>query len=241
MGRLWGARTSRAEFLASTLAFARRTLRIGPFSHVRLRVRGWATQPSLHLATTWLLRGIYSTVTAVFEPTWDPQPGSEIRSEDTRIWYSFAGCGRTAVLPAVCDRLSLGTGEQGAETILPAWWFDKARADIRAFGVPPETRWFVGGVPLYMFRRLAVWTLRWFLAVKPSHRFSCKVKVWMLLGGIAESYRLTYEAKRQRTPSTADLSAPQGFYGPASYGRAVIEKNRFDHLADSEANSRKLP
>ena len=42
-------------------------------------------------------------------------------------------------------------------------------------------------------------------------------------------------------PSNAGFSAQRGFYGPASYDGAAIEKNRFDHLADSEETVRKLP
>jgi len=68
-----------------------------------------------------------------------------------------------------------------------AWWFGKGRSDIREFGIPPgaECCW---GVPLYMFRRLARWTLCWMVAVEPSRRFSCKRKVWGLVGQIVESY-----------------------------------------------------
>ena len=106
-----------------------------------------------------------------------------------------------------------------------AWWFDKARADIRALGIPPETRWFVG-IPLYMFRRLAVWTLRWFFAIEPSRRFSCKLNVWGILGGIVESYRLSRDAERQRETCSANCSSQQQakFYRPASYDGEVLEK-----------------
>ena len=41
------------------------------------------------------------------------------------------------------------------------------------------------GIPLFLFRRLAVWTLRWMVAVQSSKRFSSKLKVWYLAGQIA--------------------------------------------------------
>lgn len=85
------------------------------------------------------------------------------------------------------------------------WWFDKARADIREFGIPTDTRWFVAGVPLYLFRRLAVWTLRWVVAVRPAQRFSCKLKVWRSIGEIKECYRLARQAKRQRERCNASI------------------------------------
>jgi glycosyltransferase involved in cell wall biosynthesis len=68
------------------------------------------------------------------------------------------------------------------------WWFDKARADIRAFGFPGHTKWRLRGIPLVLFRRLTVWTLRWLVAFEPSRRFSCKIKVWLLAGQILECY-----------------------------------------------------
>jgi hypothetical protein len=58
-----------------------------------------------------------------------------------------------------------------------AWWFDHGRARIRAFGVRPGTKWYWGGIPLYMFRNLAVWTLRWMVAIKPRWRFQCRISV----------------------------------------------------------------
>jgi glycosyltransferase involved in cell wall biosynthesis len=78
-----------------------------------------------------------------------------------------------------------------------AWWFDKARADIRAFGVPRDSRWIVAGVPLYLFRRLAVWSLRWMVALEPSPRFSAKLRVWGRLAEIKECYSLSRAAKRR--------------------------------------------
>jgi glucosyl-dolichyl phosphate glucuronosyltransferase len=72
---------------------------------------------------------------------------------------------------------------------LLAWWFDKGRADIRELGVPPTTAWFFCGVPLYLVRRLVAWTLRWMVAISPARKFSCKLGVWNIAGGILECYR----------------------------------------------------
>lgn len=69
------------------------------------------------------------------------------------------------------------------------WWFDKGRADIRAVGVEPGTKYYIEGVPLYLCRRLAVWILRWMVALKPSRRFSCKLRAWTIAGKILECYR----------------------------------------------------
>jgi len=69
------------------------------------------------------------------------------------------------------------------------WWFNKARSDIRQLGVPSSTRCFVVGIPLYLFRRLVVWTVRWIGAIEPSRRFSNKIKTWTVAGQILECYR----------------------------------------------------
>jgi len=69
------------------------------------------------------------------------------------------------------------------------WWFDKARADVRAFGIPHPS-WCIAGIPARLFRRLAVWTLRWMLTAETRRRFECKQTVWALLGQIQECYSL---------------------------------------------------
>jgi hypothetical protein len=82
-----------------------------------------------------------------------------------------------------------------------AWWFAKARADIREVGIPPDTRWFAGGIPLYLFRRLVVWTLRWMVSIEPSRRFDCRISVWIQLGSILECY---HGARNGTTPMTRE-------------------------------------
>ena len=79
-----------------------------------------------------------------------------------------------------------------------AWWFDKGRADVRTFGIPPGTKWYVGGVPLSSLRRLVVWTVRWMVALNPSHRFSCKLNTWINAGEILECYRRSRDKKKRR-------------------------------------------
>ncbi len=118
-----------------------------------------------------------------------PRPGNEIRNEDTefgsrllaageRFWYEPSA----VVYHAVPDN-------RIQKKYLLTWWFDKARADIREGGIPRNTRWYVAGIPLYLFRRLAVWTLRWMVGISPSRRFSSKLNVWTVAGSILECHR----------------------------------------------------
>lgn len=81
---------------------------------------------------------------------------------------------------------------------LLAWSFGAGLTEIRTYGILPGTKWFVGGIPLYLFRRLAVWTLRWLAAVEPAQRFAYKLKVWGCAGLIRETYRQSHDAKRVR-------------------------------------------
>ena len=72
-----------------------------------------------------------------------------------------------------------------------AWRFDKGRADIRTLGIPPGIGGNVAGVPLHLFRRIAVAVLRWVVAVEPRRRFERKCKVWGIAGFIVECHRLS--------------------------------------------------
>jgi glycosyltransferase involved in cell wall biosynthesis len=69
------------------------------------------------------------------------------------------------------------------------WWFDAGRAEVRAFGVRPGTKWHLAGIPLYLLRSLGLWTLRWVLELNPRVRFYLKIVVWGKVGGIQECYR----------------------------------------------------
>lgn len=132
-----------------------------------------------------------------------PQPGSEIRSEDTEfgmrvlhggelLWYEPA-----AVVYHQIARTRL------TQRYFLKWWFDKARADIREYGFVQGTRWFVAGVPLYLVRRLIVWTLRWAFTFNAGPRFSAKLHLWTVLGAIRESYVLQSRQDQIRTTQGA--------------------------------------
>jgi glycosyltransferase involved in cell wall biosynthesis len=129
-----------------------------------------------------------------------PRPGSEIRSEDTdfgrrlleggeQLWYE----------PSAVVFHSVPASRMRKRYFLN-WWFDKSRADIREFGIRSGGRWCVAGVPLFLFRRLAVWTIRWMLTINSSQRFSCKVKAWGRVGEILECYRQS-RARLHSTPA----------------------------------------
>jgi glycosyltransferase involved in cell wall biosynthesis len=126
-----------------------------------------------------------------------PRPGSESRSEDTEFGDRALGAGqRLWYEPSAIVYHSLPAHRLQRKYFL-AWWRDKSKADIRAFGLLRGTKLQVAGVPLYFFGRLANWTLQWITTIQPSRRFSCKLKVWTILGAIAECYQLSIRAKHQ--------------------------------------------
>jgi glucosyl-dolichyl phosphate glucuronosyltransferase len=69
------------------------------------------------------------------------------------------------------------------------WWFGKGRADIAELGIRQGTKWFLGGIPLYLLRRLVGWTVRWMIAINTSKRFSCKLNVWNITGQILQCHQ----------------------------------------------------
>jgi glycosyltransferase involved in cell wall biosynthesis len=124
-----------------------------------------------------------------------PRPGSEIRSEDSEFSQRLLAAGeRLRYEPSAVVYHAIPECRLRKRYFLD-WWFDKARADVRAFGSPVDTNWRVAGIPLVLFRRLARWTLCWMVAVEPSRRFSCKLKVRVIVGQIIESYRQQQRAE----------------------------------------------
>ena len=127
-----------------------------------------------------------------------PRPGSEIRSEDTEFGRRLlAGGERLRYEPSAIVYHPVTQNRLKKEYFL-RWWFDKARADVRQFGVPSDTKWFLRGMPLYLLPRLARWTLEWLASLNPRTRFDCKIKVWQVAGSIIESCRVSVDAKSER-------------------------------------------
>jgi len=132
-----------------------------------------------------------------------PRPGSEIRNEDSEFGCRLLAAGerlRYEPSAVVCHPVQDNRIEK---KYFLAWWFHKGEANIRQFGIRPGTKYFAAGVPLYLFRNLAVWALKWLVAINPSGRFSNKLSVWTKAGEILECYRKSIEARK----GTEDRSA----------------------------------
>ena len=126
-----------------------------------------------------------------------PQPGSEIRNEDTEFGRRLLAAGEqlwyepSAIVfhPVQENRLR--------KQYYLDWWFDKGRADVMELGPSSDFSLFLGGVPLRLFRRLAVWTVRWMLAVRPARRFRNKLRLWLVAGQIVQCRSQAHPARRK--------------------------------------------
>lgn len=134
-----------------------------------------------------------------------PCPGSEIRGEDTefgdrvlaqglRMWYEPSAI--------VFHSLSM---ERLKKDYFLAWWYDKARSDLRQYGVPGSQSWSLAGIPLVLLGRLCVWCLRWLFAMGAAKKFSCKLAVWKVTATIRESRRLHLRASNGLSTSIPEL------------------------------------
>ena len=75
----------------------------------------------------------------------------------------------------------------------------KAASEFLTAGVSPETKWFVAGIPLIWFRRLAMGTLRWMVALGASQRFSARLNISFFAGLITESYRQQHDGAKLKS------------------------------------------
>jgi len=62
------------------------------------------------------------------------------------------------------------------------WWFWFGYGEIVQDGLPNDTRWVVGGVPLYLLKRMVRWALQWIVTLSPPKRFACIRNVSFLAG-----------------------------------------------------------
>ena len=108
----------------------------------------------------------------------DSEFGRRLLAAGERLRYEPAA---VVYHPVTADRLR--------KNYFLAWWFGKGRTDVREFGIPPDTKWRLAGIPLVQFRRIAFRTLLWILTRDAARRFSYKLQAWTLAGEIVEAYR----------------------------------------------------
>jgi glycosyltransferase involved in cell wall biosynthesis len=122
-----------------------------------------------------------------------PRPGSEIRNEDTEFGQRLLNAGERLLYEPSAVVYHEVSENRLTRAYFLRWFFDKARAEVREFGIPQHSQWTMAGVPLHLFRRLAVWSFRWLATSDANRRFASKLKVWGRVGEIKECYRMSRE------------------------------------------------
>jgi len=128
-----------------------------------------------------------------------PGPNNKVRNnEDTELGRRLLAAGeRLKYVPGAVVYHQVEQNRLQRDYFL-TWWFNKGRADMRETGVSADAKWSASGIPLHLFRRLAVGTLRWMITLKPSERFAYRLTVWLVAGTIVESYRQSGEVRDKR-------------------------------------------
>jgi glycosyltransferase involved in cell wall biosynthesis len=123
-----------------------------------------------------------------------PRPDSAIRSEDTEFGRRVLNGGEELYYEPGAVVYHPVTPERLSKKYFLQWWFDKGRAEILEF--PEDDAYSLGGIPLYLFKRILADTFRWTMALEPSRRFDYKRQVWELAGEITERRRLASAKQR---------------------------------------------
>ena len=119
-----------------------------------------------------------------------PQPGNEIRCEDTEFGLRlYAGGERVGYEPSAIVYHPVSQSRLTKVYFL-AWWFDFGCATARRV----SARRVIWGLGPYlrvakMASRLTGRMLRWMLSLESGRRFYHKVSVWETAGVLVESYR----------------------------------------------------
>lgn len=117
-----------------------------------------------------------------------PNPGSQIRAEDTEFGRRLIQAGeRLRYEPDAVVFHPVPEDKLNKRHILK-WWYDNGRGFAREFELQP----------LQLFCRVLYWTMRWLVALEPRQRFYRKLVVWEKYGALSEYVRQAFSAKKQK-------------------------------------------
>jgi glucosyl-dolichyl phosphate glucuronosyltransferase len=151
-------------------------------------------------------RGVFERLGG-FRTDLGPCPGSEARSEDTEFGYrALAAKERLWYEPTALVYHSLDPARLTKKYFL-AWWYDKARTDIKQDGIPDDLRQNLAGVPVVLPARLCLWFFRWILAVDPAKRFNSQLNLWRVMAMMRECYRLNTQNSSRSAETIPDVSS----------------------------------
>jgi len=110
------------------------------------------------------------------------------------LWYEPGAVVRHRVQPHYMER-----------KYVLRWWYWYGRTEVAEIG-PPPAKWFIRGVPLFLFRRFVRWTLQWMISVGAPHRFSCQRTALYIVGTAVACY----ERSRRSNPQGVVAACVRG-------------------------------
>jgi GT2 family glycosyltransferase len=170
-----------------------------------------------------------------------PCPGSEIRNEDSEFARRLLRAGeRLYYAPSAIVYHPIPEDRLTTDYFL-AWWFGKGRSEVRESGIPPEIRWRIGGIPLYLFRQFMRWTVQWMFTPDRKGRFDCKVRIWKLAGEIAESSKVSAAPALEAQASA--VVAPEWLreHPQISSSSRNRSRSRNESATKPQARARRIP
>jgi glycosyltransferase involved in cell wall biosynthesis len=121
-----------------------------------------------------------------------PNPGNEIRGEDTEFGRRVIAAGeRLGYEPSAVVHHPV-PGDRIDKHFLLKWRYDYGRGDAREFAVQP----------VRVFFRIVANSFRWFAAFDPRRRFHSKLIVWENAGKLVEFGRQTIHPVKRKESST---------------------------------------
>lgn len=133
------------------------------------------------------------------------RPGSILGSEDSEFGDRVLSAGERIRYEPSAVLYHAVPSERLTQNYFLAWWHDKTRSDIRAYGLDCSQRWRLLGIPWPLLRRLLRWTVQWLLTLDPARRFACKIRVWIVRGGMRECYWRAHAREHAVTRVAAEL------------------------------------
>jgi glycosyltransferase involved in cell wall biosynthesis len=117
-----------------------------------------------------------------------PNPGSQIRAEDTEFGRRLIRAGERLRYEPDAIVYHPVPGEKLNRRHIEKWWYDNGRSVAREFKVRP----------FLLLSRLVLWTVRWMACFEPRARFYRKLVVWEKYGMLCEYARQLFAPRKQK-------------------------------------------
>jgi len=156
----------------------------------------------------------------LFRTDLGPQPGSEIRSEDTEFGRRLMAAGEKLRYEPSAIAYHPVHENRMQKSFFLRWHFDFGRAMVREWGFGPDILGISRrGFTLFKFVAtiLPFATLRWVVTLNPRRRFFHKCWVWATAGQIVEIHRQWQNARERSRSGQGEAAAPKLTVAPRDF------------------------